>query len=196
MKAHRKLVLLAAGALLLVPGALAQSNDAPGNIDGPLTERPLPGKANQKSAPAEATPQPSEAGESSSNDTKIDLRPPMGDLSAHPEGGHVADEVLHQQKPWNPMRAMKDVEVGDFYYRNGNYKGAIARYRDALEYKPRDADATLKLARTLEKTKAFDEARARYQEYLTIFNYGPGAEEARKALERLQPAEGSNSSRK
>ena len=54
------------------------------------------------------------------------------------------------------MRAMKDVEVGDYYYRRENYKAALSRYREALEFKPRDAVATFKLAQTLEKTKEFE----------------------------------------
>ena len=89
--------------------------------------------------------------ESSSDQTRIDLSPPKGDELAHPEGG---DREGHE---WNPLRAMKDVEVGDFYYKEGNYKAALSRYREALRFKPRDAVATsswLRLwrrARTLRK---------------------------------------------
>ena len=89
---------------------------------------------------------------------------------------------LHE---WNPLRAMKDVEVGDFYYKQENYKAAISRFREALQFKPNDAVATFKLAQSLEKIKQFEEARARYEEYLTILKDGPSAGEARKALERL-----------
>ncbi len=81
---------------------------------------------------------------------------------------------------------MKDVEVGDYYFRGGNYKAALSRYREALQFKPRDAVATFKLAQTLEKSKEFEEARARYQEYLAILKDGPSAGEAKKALERLK----------
>jgi tetratricopeptide (TPR) repeat protein len=108
----------------------------------------------------------------------------MGDAAAHPDGGHVADDVM-QVHDWNPMRAMKDVEVGDYYYKRENYKAALSRYREALQFKPRDAVATLRLAQTLEKTREFAEARAQYEEYLTILKDGPGAVEAKKALGRL-----------
>ena len=107
-----------------------------------------------------------------------------GDALAHPDGGHVADDVMELHE-WNPLRAMKDVEVGDYYYSRGGYKAALSRYREALQYKPRDAVATFKLAQTLEKTKAFEEAKQRYEEYLAILKDGPSAGEARKALERL-----------
>ena len=88
-------------------------------------------------------------------------------------------------REWNPLRAMKDVEVGDFYYKRENYMAAISRYREALQFKPRDAVATFKLAQALEKTKELPEARARYEEYLAILKDGPSADEARKALQRL-----------
>lgn len=84
------------------------------------------------------------------------------------------------------MRAMKDVEVGDFYYKAGNYKAALSRYREALLYKPRDAEATFRLAQTLEKSRQFDEARAQYEAYLAILKDGPSAGEAKKALQRLK----------
>ena len=46
--------------------------------------------------------------------------------------------------------------------------------------------SSLKLAQTLEKSKNFDEARVRYEEYLAILKDGPSAIEAKKALERLK----------
>jgi tetratricopeptide (TPR) repeat protein len=109
----------------------------------------------------------------------------MGDALAHPDGGHVADDVMELHE-WNPLRAMKDVEIGDFYYKRGSYKAALNRYREALLFKPRDAVATFKLAQTLEKTKELDEARTQYERYLAILKDGPSAGEAKKALERLK----------
>ena len=109
----------------------------------------------------------------------------MGDLLAHPDGGHVADDVMELHE-WNPLRAMKDVEVGNYYFKKGNYKAALSRFREALQFKPRDAVATFKLAETLEKTKEFEEARVHYEEYLAILKDGPSAVEAKRALERLK----------
>jgi tetratricopeptide (TPR) repeat protein len=181
----RRLAWTLAGALMSASVLAAQQPATPGQADGPLTENPRYNK-NQtaQKAPVNAAP-PRSDDESSSNQTRIDLSPPKEDQLAHPDGGHVADDVMGVHE-WNPMRAIKDVEIGDFYYKAGNYKGALGRYREALEFKPRDAVATFKLAQTLEKIKQFDEARARYEEYLAILNDGPSAGEARKALERLK----------
>jgi tetratricopeptide (TPR) repeat protein len=179
-----------AAALALAPmlaaqqGAQPQSTGGPG--EGPMTENPrYKQKAPEGSAPprSDAAPLPS-TGESSSAQTRIDVSPPKADELAHPDSGRVGDVTgMHE---WNPMRAMKDVEVGDYYYKAGNYKAAQSRFREALLYKPRDAVATFKLAQTLEKNKQFEEARAQYEAYLEILKDGPSAGEARKALERLK----------
>lgn len=169
--------------MLYTPALAARPQQGPGQADGPLTEDPRAGqnpKAQQ--APANSAPPRSDE-ESSSNQTRIDLSPPANDAQGHPQGGQIAEELTHE---WNPLRAMKDVEVGDYYFRAGNYKAAISRYREALQFKPRDAVATYKLAQTLEKSREFEEARARYQEYLAILKDGPSAGEAKKALERLK----------
>ena len=186
MKPAIILSLITVGAMLCVPTLTAQSPT--GQVDGPLTEnpqynKPSSQKPKNQQVPANNAP-PRSDNESSSEQTRMDISPPKGDALAHPDGGHVADDVMELHE-WNPLRAMKDVEVGDYYYSRGGYKAALSRYREALQYKPRDAVATFKLAQTLEKTKAFEEAKQRYEEYLAILKDGPSAGEARKALERL-----------
>jgi tetratricopeptide (TPR) repeat protein len=185
MKRGTQLVLILAGSMVFAPVLRAQQQGTPGQVDGPLTENPQYNKkVNAQGTPANSAP-PRSDDESSSEQTRIDLSQPKGDALAHPEGTRVADNAMGQHE-WNPMRAMKDVEVGDYYYRRENYKAALSRYREALEFKPRDAVATFKLAQTLEKTKEFAEARTQYEEYLAILKDGPSATEAKKALERLK----------
>jgi tetratricopeptide (TPR) repeat protein len=184
MKSGTILALTLAGAITCSV-MTAQPQATPGQGDGPLTENPqIKKKVKDQAAPANRTP-PRSDDESSSNQTRVDLSPPEGDLRAHPDGGHVADDILEVHE-WNPLRAMKDVEIGDYYYKLGNYKAALSRYREALQFKSRDAVATFKLAQTLEKIKMFEEARDRYEEYLAILKDGPSAGEAKKALERLK----------
>jgi tetratricopeptide (TPR) repeat protein len=184
--AMKRLLLLATvlgGVLLLASPLLAQTT---GELDGPMTEDP---RYNQKK-PATQTPSsnsaaPRSSNESSSEQTRIDLTPPLDEATLRGNKAHASDDIgeLH---PYNPLRAMKDVEVGNYYFNRGNYKAAIQRYRDALEFKPRDAVATFRLAVALEKVKEYPEAMALYQEYLSILKDGPSANDARKALERLQ----------
>lgn len=137
-----------------------------------------------------------EPGQSSSKDDPVDLSPPPDDAKTHPhssdmledEGSGDTGEVL----PWDPHKAAKDVEVGDFYFKKKNYIAAESRYREALHYKDNDAIATYRLAVCLEKMDRGDEARAEYESYLKILPYGPEAPDAKKAIERLTHAVSSN----
>jgi Flp pilus assembly protein TadD len=88
--------------------------------------------------------------------------------------------------PWDPHKAAKSVEVGDFYFKRKNYRAAEDRYREALTYKNNDAIATFRLAVCLEKLDRPDDARAEYQSYLNILPHGPQAAEAQKAMDRLK----------
>jgi len=137
-----------------------------------------------------------EAGESSSRETRIDLSPPKDDAKDHPNSAaSLADEEagdssadIQEFHPWDPHKAMKDIEVGDFYFKKKNYRAALDRYREALVYKPNDALASFHMAQCLEKLDKPDEARTHYEEYLKITPHGPLAAEAKAALEKLKQA--------
>jgi tetratricopeptide (TPR) repeat protein len=136
----------------------------------------------------------SDLGDSSSKDTQIDLEPPENDATAHPKSSSVVEESeagispggISEFKTWDPHKAAKEIEVGNFYFKRGNYRAAEQRYRDALNYKQNDAMATFKLAVSLEKLGVFDDARAEYENYLKILPHGPETEQAQKALDRLK----------
>src|ERR1700693_3082466 len=141
-----------------------------------------------------------EPGVSSSRDTKIDITPPKDDAKAHPNStSAVADAEneaasdVQEMHPWDPHKAAKDVEVGDFYFKRKNYRAALDRYKEALIYKPNDAVANFRLAECLEKNRNPIEALVHYPEYLKTLPHGPLAPDAEKALERLK-ASGSASS--
>ena len=128
---------------------------------------------------------PPRSDESSSKQTEIDVSPPSDDIKTHP-GADVDDSDTNEFAPWNPMKAMKAVEVGDFYYKKENYQAAISRYREALEYKPHDAEATFKLAEALNKTGDTAGAVENYKAYLKILPNGPYAKKAHEALDKLK----------
>ena len=132
-----------------------------------------------------------EAGESSSRDSRIDLSPPKDDAKNHPNSSIPSEDDIEtgdvqEFHPWDPHKAMKDIEVGDFYFKKKNYRAALDRYREALEYKPNDAMANFRLGQCLEKMNQPDEARLHYEEYLKILPHGPLAEEAQKQLQKIR----------
>jgi tetratricopeptide (TPR) repeat protein len=152
----------------------------------------------QNQAPPRS-PAPTGAGESSSRDTRDDISPPKDDAKNHPDSG-VADTNpedepagdVQEMHPWNPYRAMKDDEVGDYYFKLKNYKAALARYQDALIWKEKDAVANFRMAQCYEKLDQPDQAIPHYEEYLKILPEGPYAKEARKALQKLKRSEAKN----
>lgn len=127
------------------------------------------------------------AGQSSSKQTQIDISPPPDDAAKHPESG-LGDEGVDEVTPYNPLKAMKAIEVGDFYFKRENYRGAISRYREALDYKPGDAEATFKLAEALDKSGDSAGAAEKYEAYLKILPNGPYAKQAKQALAKLKAA--------
>lgn len=144
-------------------------------------------------------------GESSSKSTQIDISPPENDAKDHPNSSDAMQDAdvdgsgdvdVKEFRPWDPHRARKDIEVGDYYFTQKNYRAALSRYTEALEYKPNDALANLKMAQCLDKLKLSDDAVIHYQEYLKILPEGEFAAEARKALERLKKDEKEPSSAK
>ena len=168
------------GSLLI--SVLALSFLAAAQADGPST----PSKEDEKESSARATEM------SSSKDTRVDLSPPANDQKEHPSSGVAVSDMedaasdVQEMHPWDPHRAAKDIEVGDFYFKKKNYRAALDRYKDALIYKPNDAVAQYRLAECLDKTGNGSEAVTHYQEYLKILPHGPFAVEAQKALERLK----------
>lgn len=148
----------------------------------------------QETPPDKSSERNREAAESSSRDTRIDISPPKNDSKDHPfskaaVADMTADEPdttdVQEFHPWNPLKAMKDVEVGDFYFKRKNYKAAVERYKEALYYKDNDAMASFRLAQCQEKLGDKAEARKYYEQYLKILPEGPLAKEAQTSLDRL-----------
>jgi tetratricopeptide (TPR) repeat protein len=136
--------------------------------------------------------------ESSSLDTRLDTSPPKDDAKNHPGSkAAVADldipenietSGVQEFHPWNPMKALKDIEVGDYYFKRKNYKAALDRYKEALYFKDNDAVASFRLAVCQEKVGDRAEAKKYYEQYLKILPEGPFAKEAHASLERLAKA--------
>lgn len=174
-----KLLLL----LVLAPCfglALGQSNDqsAPTKKQQIPPSDPLPrSDQDQREAP------PISPNESSSKQTQIDISPPKDDAAKHPDSD-VSD--VTEMHTWNPHKAEKDVEVGEFYMKRQNYRAAEDRFREALVYKPGDAIATYRLAEVLNAQGKSAEACKEYEAYLKIPSSGKFNSEAKKAIAKLE----------
>jgi tetratricopeptide (TPR) repeat protein len=176
------------------PAKDAEKNDPANN--GPANNGAAKKQTSSMIAPrsdrVEADDLGSSVGDSSSKVTDVDLSPPADDIKAHPESSAavanaaVLNGGVTEFHTWDPHKAAKSVEVGDFYFRRRNYRAAEDRYREALRYKDNDAVATIRLAVCLEKLGIMDDALAEYESYLKILPHGPQAGEAQKGIGRLK----------
>jgi len=164
-----------------------------------LTTFSLAQDASDKAAADKAAARNREAEVSSSLDTRIDISAPKDDAKSHPASkAAVADldvgdspdtSGVQEFHPWNPMKALKDIEVGDYYFRRKNYRAARERFKEALYYKDNDAVASFRLAACQERLGDQAEARKYYEQYLKILPEGPLAKDARASLDRLAKAQ-------
>jgi tetratricopeptide (TPR) repeat protein len=178
--------------LLALLATLALAQDSP--------DKAAPDKSvSDKAASDKAAARNREAEESSSRDTRVDISPPKDDAKNHPASkAAVADleapdtpdtSGIQEFHPWNPMKALKDIEVGDFYFKRKNYRAALDRYKEALYYKDGDAVASFRLAACQEKLGQNAEAKKYYEQYLKILPEGPLAKDAHASLERMAKAQ-------
>ena len=156
----------------------AEKCKAPSTDDDDAGSEP-PAAQQPKVPNSQPLPRSSNPQESSSKDSEIPLTPPAGE-----EGSAPASDVL-ELHPYNPHRADKNVEVGDFYFKRNNYRAAESRYAEALDYMPNHAIATYKLAEAQDKLGKTALARANYEKYLKILPRGELAGLAKAALARL-----------
>jgi tetratricopeptide (TPR) repeat protein len=133
----------------------------------PAPEPPPAPRPAAKPPAASSAPPPHE---SSSSEARSPSETPPPDLS-----------------DYDPIRAAKSAEAGDYYFGEKNYAAALSRYQEALEDKPGDAAIHLRLGRTFEKLDKPGLAFEHYDASLILDAEGPSAAASREALARLRP---------
>lgn len=169
------------------PQPKAHSSDDPDSLlNSPMT----PPGSDKPASEQFPFPESEEKGSySSSKDTQGDISAPRGD-SLHPgaDNGKAPGDV-QATKPWDPHKADKDVEVGTFYFKRGNYKGAEMRFRDALVWQDNHAEAMYRLGETLQKEGRLLEAQMYYENYLKILPHGEFAADCKKEIDKINDTE-------
>lgn len=182
----------------------AASQPTPKPSDDQYERPPFPGDVPQKPGANEPSPKPSDdkyerppfpgdapgtnptggsvKGESSSKDSQIDTDSRYG--KDEPAAPAEDESVL---TPWDPHKAAKDVEVGQYYLKLKNYRAALERFNHALTYKPNDAEAIFGLAITQEKLDLLTLSAQNYRKYLEVLPNGPRSKEAEEGLKRVEP---------
>ncbi|HEV2987057.1 MAG TPA: tetratricopeptide repeat protein [Candidatus Angelobacter sp.] len=186
MKFRILLVLLLFAALPAM--ALAQDHSQDDKVHIQPRKKPVKPEERPQEEQPKQDEQPQPAGESSSADSKIVLgASTAARTGGTPELNTRGSSDVNETYPFDPHRAAKDVEVGEFYLRQKNYRAALERFNDALHYKPKDAIATFRLAQAQEQMGLLEQAYRNYDGYLEILPSGPFAKDARDGLKRIDP---------
>jgi tetratricopeptide (TPR) repeat protein len=96
-----------------------------------------------------------------------------------------ATQNAPDQPTWDPLRAEKDMEVGQYYMRKGDVEAAIDRFQDATLAKPGYAIPFRFLGEAQEKRGLKKQAIKSYQRYLDLYPHAEDGDKIKKKLEKL-----------
>jgi len=97
----------------------------------------------------------------------------------------TATQNAPDQPAWDPLRAEKDLEVGQYYMKKGDLDAAIDRFQDATVAKPGYAIPFRCLAEAQEKKGLKKQAIKSYQRYLDLYPHAEDGDKVRKKIDKL-----------
>jgi tetratricopeptide (TPR) repeat protein len=113
----------------------------------------------------------------------------QSDAPAKPKANKQTDAATknaEDQPKWDPLRAEKDLEVGQYYMRIGKIDAAMDRFQDAIEAKPGYAVPYLHLGEAQEKKGMKRDAIKSYTRYLELYPHAEDKEKITKKIEKLR----------
>jgi len=156
----RCLLPVVAFVLLTVPGSQAQDSQGESSSTAP---KPLPPGPPDSSRPKSSNKKP--------KDKDKDKDTPTNSATDQPT--------------WDPLRAEKDLEVGQFYLKKGDLDAAIDRFQDAAAAKPGFAIPYRYLGEAQEKRGDKSEALKSYRRYLDLYPHAEDAQKIQKKIDKL-----------
>lgn len=129
----------------------------------------VPGLSTAAQQPAQRPPQ-----QPSAPPPVVEVEPPEEDEASKPK-----------EYAFNPLQAEKELNIGNFYWKKKSYRAAALRYEEATKWNPGYAEAWLKLGEAHEKLKQSAEARAAYEQFLTLAVEDKRAGEVKKRVAKL-----------
>jgi tetratricopeptide (TPR) repeat protein len=98
----------------------------------------------------------------------------------------TATQNAPDQPMWDPLRAEKDLEVGQYYMKKGDVDAAIDRFQDAALAKPGYAIPFRFLGEAQEKKGLKRDALKSYTRYLELYPRAEDKEKIEKKIEKLR----------
>jgi tetratricopeptide (TPR) repeat protein len=115
--------------------------------------------------------------------------PPNDDLKPKSRAKQKKDSATQNapdQPTWDPLRAEKDLEVGQYYMKKGDVDAAIDRFQDATVAKPGYAIPFRFLGAAQERKGLKKQAIKSYQRYLDLYPHAEDGDKIRKKIEKLR----------
>ena len=94
--------------------------------------------------------------------------------------------AVKKEYSFNPVQSKKEVTVGEFYFKKGDFKAAAVRFSEATKWNAGNAEAWLRLGETAEKQKDGKTAREAYEKYLEVAADSKNAGEIKQRLAKLK----------
>lgn len=83
---------------------------------------------------------------------------------------------------FNPLQAVKEFNIGNYYFKKGSFKAAALRYEEATRWNPGYGDAYLRWGEALEKLNQKEKAKGAYAKFLEVAPDHKRAAEIKKKL--------------
>lgn len=96
-----------------------------------------------------------------------------------------ATQNAPDQPKWDPLRAEKDIQVGQYYMHKGDVDAAIDRFEDATTAKPGYALPFRLLGEAQEKKGLKKQAIKSYTRYLDLYPKAEDKDKVQKKIDRL-----------
>jgi len=96
-----------------------------------------------------------------------------------------ATQNAADQPMWDPLRAEKDMQVGEYYMRKGDIDAAIDRFEDAALAKPGYALPFRYLGEAQEKKGLKKKAIQSYKRYLDLYPKAEDKDKIQKKIDKL-----------
>jgi len=118
--------------------------------------------------------------------SELEKGPPPPPPPAASEAASTNASPKAEAPVWDPLHASKNIEVGMFYMKKGNYEAAIDRFLDAARLQPGLAKPYLLLGEVYEKKGELDRSIGAYRKYLQLYRTAPDRATIQKKIEKLQ----------
>ena len=92
------------------------------------------------------------------------------------------ESVVPKTYSFNPLEAEKDLKIGLYYFKKGNYAASTSRFKEATLWNPTYAEAFLRLGESEEKLKDRKAADEAFSKFLALNPSGKEAESVKKKL--------------